>query len=125
MARHADKVMGRPVYAQVHHRAAALMLQLIRMPALEYANEPFGAIAAAAHLLASGPMVTVDHKQAVDLAERIARDGFDVPEVADEIKGLDLPSARLRGSPAVLPRLGDGFQSRGKSRPCRLGSPPS
>ncbi|MFB9399151.1 fic family toxin-antitoxin system, toxin component [Streptomyces echinatus] len=87
MARHADKVMDRPVYAQIHHRAAALMHQLIRVPALEYANELFGAIVAAAYLSASGAMVTVDHKQAADLAERIARDGLDVREVADEIKG--------------------------------------
>ncbi|MFD8375793.1 fic family toxin-antitoxin system, toxin component [Streptomyces sp. NPDC059688] len=92
VARHADKVMDRPVYAQVHHRAAALMHQLIRVPALEYANELFGAIVAAAYLSASGAMVTVDHKQAADLAERIAQDGLDVREVADEIKVWTSPS---------------------------------
>ncbi|MGW2445768.1 hypothetical protein [Streptomyces sp. NPDC001675] len=58
-----------------------------RFDALEYANKLFGAIVAAAYLSASGAMVTVDHKQAADLAERIARDGLDVREVADEIKG--------------------------------------
>ncbi|MGW1712500.1 fic family toxin-antitoxin system, toxin component [Streptomyces sp. NPDC002156] len=86
VARHADKVMDRPVYAEVHHRAAALMHQLIRCPALEYANELFGAVVAAAYLTTSGSVVTADFKQAGDLAERIARDGLDVREVADEIK---------------------------------------
>lgn len=86
VARHADKVMDRPVYAEVHHRAAALMHQLIRCPALEFANELFGAVVAAAYLTTSGSVVTADFKQAGDLAERIARDGLDVREVADEIK---------------------------------------
>jgi prophage maintenance system killer protein len=87
VARHADKVMDRYVYAGVHHRTAALMVQLIRCPALEYANELFGATVAAAYLTASGVVVTVDYKEAADLAERIARDGLGVREVAEEIKG--------------------------------------
>ncbi|MGW0819116.1 fic family toxin-antitoxin system, toxin component [Streptomyces viridiviolaceus] len=94
VARHADKVMDRPVYAELHHRAAALMHQLIRCPALEYANELFGAVVAASYLTASGAVVTADFKQAGDLAERIARDGLGVREVAEEIKGW---TARPRG----------------------------
>ncbi|MDQ0578736.1 fic family toxin-antitoxin system, toxin component [Streptomyces rishiriensis] len=87
VARHADKVMDRPVHPEVHHRAAALMHQLIRVPALEHANELFGAVVAASYLTVSGVVVTADFKQAGDLAERIARNGLDVRMVAEEIKG--------------------------------------
>ncbi len=94
VARHADKVMDRPVYAEVHHRAAALMHQLIRCPAFEHANELFGAAVAASYLTVSGAVVTVDYKEAADLAERIAREGLDVRLVAEEIKGW---TSRPRG----------------------------
>ncbi|MFJ1969217.1 fic family toxin-antitoxin system, toxin component [Streptomyces sp. NPDC087903] len=93
VARHADRVMDRPVYPEAHHRAAALMHQLIRVPALEYANELFGAVVAASYLTVSGIVVTADFKQAGDLAERIARDGLDVREVAEEIRGWTRPRA--------------------------------
>lgn len=85
VARHADEVMGRPVYAGEHHRAAALMHLLIRVPALEARNELFGAVVAAAYLTASGVPVTVDAKDAVALAGRV-RDGLDVRDLADEIR---------------------------------------
>ena len=87
VARHADKVMDVQVYTEVHHRAAALMHQLIRVPALEYANELFGAVAAAAYLTASGAIVTVHPKQAAALAARVAHDALDVRRVAEELKG--------------------------------------
>ncbi|NUR01391.1 MAG: fic family toxin-antitoxin system, toxin component [Streptomyces sp.] len=85
VARHADEVMDRPVYAEPHHRAAALMQLLIRVPALEARNELFGAVVAAAYLTASGVPVTVDAKDAVALAARV-RDGLDVRDLADEIR---------------------------------------
>jgi prophage maintenance system killer protein len=87
VARHADKVMDRYVYAEAHHRAAALMHQLIRCPALEYANELFASVVAASYLTVSGAVVTVDYKQAADLAEQIVRDELNVRDVAEEIKG--------------------------------------
>jgi prophage maintenance system killer protein len=87
VARHADKVLEKPVYGQAYHRAAALMHQLIRVPALEYSNELFAAVVAISYLTVSGVVVTADSKQAVDLAEQIARDGLDVRLVAEEIKG--------------------------------------
>ncbi|MEU4096891.1 fic family toxin-antitoxin system, toxin component [Streptomyces sp. NPDC026673] len=87
VARHADKVMDTPVYTEVHHRAAALMHQLIRVPALEYANELFGAVVAAAYLTASGAIVTVSAKEAAELAARIDRDALDVRAVAEVIRG--------------------------------------
>jgi hypothetical protein len=87
VARHADRVLDTPVYTEAHHRAAALMHQLIRVPALEHANELFGAVVAAAYLTVSGAIVTVEPKPAVGLAARIARDGLGVREVAEEIRG--------------------------------------
>ncbi|MFF4526974.1 fic family toxin-antitoxin system, toxin component [Streptomyces bluensis] len=86
VARHSDKLIDRYVYPAAHQRAAALIHQLIRVPALEYANELFGAVVAAAYLTASGAIVTVDFKEAGDLAERISRDALDVRQVADEIR---------------------------------------
>jgi prophage maintenance system killer protein len=93
VARHADKVMDRPVYTEVHHRAAALMHQLVRCPGLEHANLLFGAVVAASYLTVSGSVVTVSPKEAADLAERIGRDGLDVRQVAEEIKGWTRPTA--------------------------------
>ncbi|MET8788492.1 fic family toxin-antitoxin system, toxin component [Streptomyces sp. NPDC004589] len=85
-ARHADEVMETPVYTEAHHRAAALMHQLIRCPALEHSNALFGAVVAASYLTVSGVIVDVQPKQAVALAARISRDALDVRVIADEIR---------------------------------------
>ncbi|MGW3045044.1 fic family toxin-antitoxin system, toxin component [Kitasatospora sp. NPDC001159] len=86
VARHADAVKEMPVYDTVHQRAAALMHQLIRVPALESANEHFAAVVAASYLSASGVIVTAEPKQAVDLAARIRAGHVDVRETADAIR---------------------------------------
>ncbi|MFE2431597.1 fic family toxin-antitoxin system, toxin component [Streptomyces sp. NPDC059373] len=86
VARHADKVMDTPVYTEPHHRAAALMHQLIRVPALEYANGLFGAVVAASYLTVSGAIVVVAPKQAANLAARIDREALGVRQVAEEIR---------------------------------------
>jgi death-on-curing protein len=86
VARHTDEVMGTLVYAQVHHRAAALMHQLVRVPGLESGNELFGVVVATSYLAASGATVDVQPKQAVDLAARIKRGEADVRQVADEVR---------------------------------------
>ncbi|MFD7439301.1 hypothetical protein [Streptomyces sp. NPDC059861] len=65
VAWHVDEVMDVPGYADLHHRAAALMHLRIRVPALESRNELFGAVTAAAYLTASGATVTVTPKDAV------------------------------------------------------------
>ncbi|MEU1710104.1 fic family toxin-antitoxin system, toxin component [Streptomyces sp. NPDC005706] len=85
VARHADEVMGTPVYPQAHHRAAALMHLLVRVPALESRNELFGAVAAAAYLTASGLTVTVEPKEAAALARRV-HEGLSVRDLAHEIR---------------------------------------
>ncbi|MER7309969.1 fic family toxin-antitoxin system, toxin component [Streptomyces griseoluteus] len=86
-ARHVDSVMDTPVYTEAHHRAAALMVQLIRCPALVHSNELFGAVVAASYMSVSGVIVDVQPKQAAALAARISRDALDVRSVAAEIKG--------------------------------------
>ncbi|MFE0349517.1 fic family toxin-antitoxin system, toxin component [Streptomyces griseoluteus] len=86
-ARHVDSVMDTPVYTEAYHRAAALMVQLIRCPALVHSNELFGAVVAASYMSVSGVIVDVQPKQAAALAARISRDALDVRSVAAEIKG--------------------------------------
>ncbi|MEU6006723.1 fic family toxin-antitoxin system, toxin component [Streptomyces sp. NPDC047453] len=84
-ARHTDEVMGTLVYTQPHHRAAALMHQLIRVPGLETFNELFGVVAAPSYLAASGLTVIVEPKDAVALAAQV-RDGLGLRDLADEIR---------------------------------------
>ncbi|MFJ3794503.1 fic family toxin-antitoxin system, toxin component [Kitasatospora sp. NPDC090091] len=87
VARHVDEVMEVPVYGALHQRAAALMHQLIRVPALDSANEHFAAVVAASYLSASGVIVTAEPKQAVELAARIRDGRADVRESAVSIRG--------------------------------------
>ncbi|QBR04677.1 hypothetical protein D7Y56_01310 (plasmid) [Streptomyces sp. S501] len=42
-ARHCAVVMGTTVYPEPHHRAAALLQSLVRLPALEHSNELYAA----------------------------------------------------------------------------------
>ncbi|MFI6846237.1 fic family toxin-antitoxin system, toxin component [Kitasatospora sp. NBC_00085] len=86
VARHVDEVMDVPVYGGVHQRAAALMHQLIRVPALDFANEHFAAVVAASYLSASGVIVTAEPKQAVELAARIRDGKADVRETASAVR---------------------------------------
>ncbi|MFD7828604.1 fic family toxin-antitoxin system, toxin component [Kitasatospora sp. NPDC059803] len=86
VARHLDEVMDVPVYGEVYQRAAALMHQLIRVPALEFANEHFAAVVAASYLSASGVIVTAEPKQAADLAARIRAGDADVRETAAAVR---------------------------------------
>ncbi|MFC5890624.1 fic family toxin-antitoxin system, toxin component [Kitasatospora sp. CM 4170] len=87
VARHVDEVMDVPVYGALHQRAASLMHQLIRVPALDSANEHFAAVVAASYLSASGVIVTAEPKQAVELAARIRDGRADVRESAVAIRG--------------------------------------
>jgi prophage maintenance system killer protein len=86
VARHVDEVMETLVYSEPHHRAAALMHQLVRVPGLENLNELFGVVVATSYLAASGLVVDVQPKVAADLAARINRGEASVRQVADEIR---------------------------------------
>lgn len=86
-ARHAYRVMdATPVYDQPHHRAAALLQQLVRIPALEHSNELFAATVAAAYLHASGMPVKVTSKEAADLVEQVAAGAIDVRAIASALR---------------------------------------
>ncbi|MFH9725389.1 fic family toxin-antitoxin system, toxin component [Streptomyces sp. NPDC017254] len=85
-ARHAFRVMDTPVYDQPHHRAAALLEQFVRVPALEHSNELYGVVVAAAYLHASGHPVSVSAEEAIDLVERVAEGRIDVRQVAGVLK---------------------------------------
>ncbi|WP_431676705.1 fic family toxin-antitoxin system, toxin component [Kitasatospora sp. KL5] len=87
VARHVDEVMEVPVYGGLHQRAAALMHQLVRVPALQFGNEHFAAVVAASYLSASGVIVTAEPKQAAELAARLRDGRADVRECADAIRG--------------------------------------
>ncbi|MFC7979788.1 fic family toxin-antitoxin system, toxin component [Streptomyces cinereoruber] len=80
-ARHCAVVMGTTVYPEPHHRAAALLQSLVRLPTLEHSNELYAAVVAAAFLSASGRPVKVSTEQAVDLVKKTAS-GLDVRDVA-------------------------------------------
>ncbi|MCP3822033.1 fic family toxin-antitoxin system, toxin component [Streptomyces sp. A3M-1-3] len=85
VARHADVVIDGPVYAEPHHRAAALLHQLVRVPALGFANEQFAAVVAAAYLTLSGKQVVVDAKGADALIRRVV-DGLDLRATAAQMR---------------------------------------
>jgi hypothetical protein len=57
---------------------------LIRVPALEFANEHF-AVVVASYLALSGRQVTADAKQAIDLVRRVG-EGLDMRSTAAEIR---------------------------------------
>ncbi|MFI9311481.1 fic family toxin-antitoxin system, toxin component [Streptomyces triculaminicus] len=85
-ARHCFRVMDTPVYGQAHHRAAALLHQLVRVPALEHSNELFAAAVTAAYLHASGHPVNATTKEVVDLVEQVAAGHADVRHIASSLK---------------------------------------
>lgn len=85
-ARHCFRVMDTPVYDQAHHRAAALLQQLVRVPALEHSNELFAATVAASYLHASGHPVSVTTKEAADLVEQVASGQLDVRQIASSLR---------------------------------------
>jgi prophage maintenance system killer protein len=85
-ARHAFRVMDTPVYGQPHQRAAALLEQLARVPALEHSNELYAVAVAAAYLHASGHPVRVTSKEAGDLVEQVVDGRADVREIAAVLK---------------------------------------
>ncbi|MEK9518577.1 fic family toxin-antitoxin system, toxin component [Streptomyces sp. adm13(2018)] len=85
-ARHAFRVMDIPVYEQPHHRAAALLEQFVRVPALEHSNELYGVVVAAAYLHACGQTVSATSDEIIDLVEQVAEGLVDVRQVAAVLK---------------------------------------
>jgi prophage maintenance system killer protein len=82
LARTEAVVLGRRVYEQPHHRAAALLHQLARVPALENANRLFAAATAVAYLSACGLRVLPDLREAAQLAGDAAEGKVDVRAIS-------------------------------------------
>ena len=74
VARHQAEVFDIPVYPEPEDRAAALLHQLLRAPALERSNELFATAAAYAYLVAGGATVATTSREVRSLA-RAVRDG--------------------------------------------------
>lgn len=86
VARHQHAVMGTLVYDAPHHRAAALLHSLARVPALEHSNELFAAQVAYAYLHASGIKAEVSSKNAVALVTGVVAGRLGVRDVAAALK---------------------------------------
>ncbi|WTX01198.1 fic family toxin-antitoxin system, toxin component [Streptomyces canus] len=86
VARHRHEVMGTLVYPAVHHRAAALLHALARVPALDHSNELFAAQVAYAYLHASGIQVKVGSQEAITLVAEVVEGRRDVRQVAEALE---------------------------------------
>ncbi|WP_443043815.1 fic family toxin-antitoxin system, toxin component [Streptomyces sp. NBC_00306] len=86
VARHRHTVMGTYVYPEPHHRAAALLHSLARVPALEHSNELFAVMVAAAYLQASGQPVKVTTDDATDLVAAVTYGRFTVRDTAAVVR---------------------------------------
>ncbi|CAM5674338.1 fic family toxin-antitoxin system, toxin component [Streptomyces griseomycini] len=86
VARHRDEVMETLVYPAPHHRAAALLHTLARIPALEHSNELFAAQVAYAYLHASGIQVKVGSQEAIALVADAVAGRRDVRQVAEALR---------------------------------------
>lgn len=86
VARHEAEIFGVPVYDDPHTRAAALLQQLLHIPALERTNAMFASAVAYAYLVADGQKVTTSPEGVRDLA-RLVKDGTaDVHAIAAELR---------------------------------------
>lgn len=91
VSRHQAEIFGRPVYADEHTRAAALLQLLLHVPALERSNALFAAAVAYAYLVAGGLRVTTTPEQVRDLA-RLVKDGSaGVDRIAEELRTWTVP----------------------------------
>lgn len=84
--RHRAEIFGRPVYADAHTRAAALLQLLLHVPALERSNALFATAVAYAYLVADGCKVNPSAAQVRELARLIRQDHADLSRIADELR---------------------------------------
>ncbi|NEA53485.1 fic family toxin-antitoxin system, toxin component [Streptomyces sp. SID13666] len=87
IARHRYETMGTPIYPEPHHRAAALLHSLVRVPALEHSNLLYAASVAVAYLTASGHPVKVTATEAGDLVDQVDSGQLDVRQIAAILRG--------------------------------------
>ncbi|MEV8553418.1 hypothetical protein [Streptomyces glaucescens] len=86
VARHQAEIFDVPVYDSPHTRAAALLQQLIHIPALERSNALFASAVAYAYLVASGCKVVTSPEQVRDLARLVKSGDASVHEIARELR---------------------------------------
>jgi prophage maintenance system killer protein len=86
VARHQAEIFDVPVYDTPHTRAAALLQQLIHIPALERSNALFASAVAYAYLVASGFKVVTSPEQVRDLARLVKNGEASLPDIARELR---------------------------------------
>ncbi|MFE2046057.1 fic family toxin-antitoxin system, toxin component [Streptomyces sp. NPDC059477] len=90
VARHQAEIFDVPVYDTPHARAAALLQQLIHVPALERNNALFASAVAYAYLVASGLKVATSPVQVRELARLVKSGEASVQEIAHELRQWSL-----------------------------------
>ncbi|GAA0678645.1 hypothetical protein GCM10010193_35210 [Kitasatospora atroaurantiaca] len=87
VARHQAEIFDIAVYPEPQDRAAALMHQLIRVPALERTNELFATAVAYSYLVASGCTVATTAREVRSLARAIREGKLGVSGVSERLAG--------------------------------------
>ncbi|MER8186290.1 fic family toxin-antitoxin system, toxin component [Kitasatospora sp. NPDC094015] len=85
VARHQAEIFDIAVYPEPQDRAAALMHQLIRVPALERSNELFATAVAYSYLVASGCSVATTAREVRSLARAIREGKLGVTGVSERL----------------------------------------
>lgn len=86
VSRHEATIFERPVYAEPHDRAAALLQLLLHVPALERGNALFASAVAYGYLVASGLRVSTSPQQIRDLACLVKDGSAGVRDIAVELR---------------------------------------
>ncbi|WP_415949558.1 fic family toxin-antitoxin system, toxin component [Streptomyces sp. KLOTTS4A1] len=87
VSRHEAEIFGVPVYEDAPQRAAALLQQLLHIPALERSNAMFACAVAYAYLFASGLKPAISAEQVRDLARLVKTGEADIRAIAEELRG--------------------------------------
>ncbi|WP_370145420.1 fic family toxin-antitoxin system, toxin component [Streptacidiphilus sp. EB129] len=87
VTRHQAEIFDVLVYPEPEDRAAALMHQLIRVPALERNNELFATAVAFAYLVAGGANVATTTREMRSLARALREGRIGVDGVAERLAG--------------------------------------
>ncbi|MFJ6216496.1 fic family toxin-antitoxin system, toxin component [Streptomyces sp. NPDC092296] len=85
VARHQAEVFDIPVYPEPQDRAAALLHQLMRAPALERSNELFATAVAYAYLAAGGATVATTAREVRALARAVREGRLGVTGIAERL----------------------------------------
>ncbi|MDH6110546.1 prophage maintenance system killer protein [Kitasatospora sp. MAP12-15] len=97
VARHQAEIFDIAVYPEPQDRAAALIHQLIRVPALERTNELFATAVAYAYLVASGCSIATTAREVRSLARAIREGKLGVDGVAERLNGWVVDEAAEEG----------------------------